>query len=185
MNAQTLPRAPVQAAQLVSRITPSTIVKEKLVRLDVGPDGKPASLPPVHLYDLFGIAHGTRAGKGRDDKTWLQFKGMFEAVTSEGVVYASGRCHVPPMVEEMLYGQIADVQSEDAKAQVRFAFRIGIKAPTPGKVSATGYEFTCSSLLPPAESNPMTELRQLAAATGAAQLAGPQSGSQKESAAKK
>lgn len=141
--------------KLLRKLAPATVCPDKLKRLDI--EGAPTE---VMLYDIYGIAVKTRAGK-TDKGEWTQFKGQFEAVTEDGEVFGSGACFVPQPFEDMLFGQLAQAQEADPKATVQFACRVSIVPPVKGKPSATGYEYRCMPLVEAAESSPVAALRNL------------------------
>lgn len=139
--------------KLLRKISPKTVCPEVLTRLDI--PGAPAE---KMLYDVYGVTNKVRTGKG-DKGEWIQFKGQFEAVTESGEIFASGAVFLPQPFEDMLYGQLAQAQEADEKATVQFACRVSIVQPTPGKPSATGYEFRCMPLVESTDASPVAALR--------------------------
>jgi hypothetical protein len=160
-----------QRAQLIKKITASVITGGQ-----VNPDMPSPIKEARDLFDLFGIAVKTRAGH-TDKGDWLQFIGQFEAVTPDGEIYSSPRCHIPQPFEDMLFSQLQMAQERDPKATVTFAVRVSVVPPTKGKPSAVGYEYRVTPLIDSeAESNPLTLLRQQVAKAGMPALKGPSAG---------
>ena len=150
------------AAKLLKKITPATVVGETGSALN--PDA-PKPIPTERvIFDLYGLAVKTRTGS-TNLGPWVQFVGEFEAVTPDGEVFASARCHIPQPFEDMLYAQLAQVQApgpngeDNSKASVRFAVRLSIVPPAKGKPSASGYEYRIQPLLEPETDSPIANLR--------------------------
>jgi hypothetical protein len=82
------------ASQLLKKISPATVCPNLLKRLDV--DGAPKE---VILYDVFGITNSFKTGTS-DKGSWLQFKGQFEAITTDGEVFGAGGLFIAQPFEE-------------------------------------------------------------------------------------
>ena len=143
--------------KLLRKITPATVCPELRQRLD-----HPKAPKEVVLYDLYGVTNRVKTGETAMGQ-WTQFKGQFEAITQEGEIVSSGACHIPQPMEDMLLSELTRAQENDKNGTVRFACRVSIVPPTPGKVSATGYEYQCRPLLENEGTNPLNELRKLVA----------------------
>lgn len=143
-------------AKLVKKISPRTVCPELLKRLD-----QPGAPKEIVLYDIYGLTNTTRTGT-TDKGDWLQFKGQFEAIVdSSGEVFNSGAVFLPQPFQDMLYGELSKAKEGDPNASVQFACRVSIVPPTPGKVSATGYEYMCMPLIDAAEESPLAHMRKL------------------------
>lgn len=154
-------------AKLVKKITAALVAGELLKdekgnfnRLDI--EGKPAS---IDLYDVYGVAVGVKQSKPGAEREFVGFKGEFEATNCQtGEVFQSGVLYTHEPMTSMLLGQLLTAKEQDEAATVQFAIRTRIKKPTPGKVSATGYEFEVVSLLEVKSSSPIQLLKEAAKA---------------------
>ena len=155
------------------KITPKTVSEKSGINLLE----LPRPVQPQKLYDLFGVVTGAALKPGKDGMApSIQFKGRFQAVTPDGLVFDAGVAFIPVM-DSILYATVLDAQKEDAKAQVHIALSIGIVTAPSGKPSATGYEFDVQRLIAQEQSptDPIAMLRAKAAEQ-AKQLAGPAAG---------
>lgn len=128
------------------------------------------------IYRIGGHIVKHRTTKGKGDKDGIQFIGEFEARLANhwgGKRFISGRCHVPAMLEEMLFTQLINAKQVDPDvAAVDFLMQIGTVPPKPGKPSAVGYEWSVVPVVEVARvSNPVAALFDRAAAVPA--LAAP------------
>lgn len=143
-------------AKLVKKISPATIAKEKLVRLDVDGASK-----EVVLYDVYGVIAKTKSGT-TDKGEWISFVGDVEAVTPDGEIFRAPRVFLAQPMEDMLFSALMQAKEADEGATIQFAARVSIVKPTPGKPSMTGYEYRVTPLVQAEDSNPMKALRDQA-----------------------
>lgn len=158
-----------KAGKFLRRLTPKSVMTEVGVNLL-------ALQRPVEsrvLYDLFGTI--VRVQSKTSDTTSkgvsIAFVGEFEAVTSDGEVFVSGKCFIP-VLEDVLFAAFQGAKDKDEKASLDIALRVAIKTAPADKPSMTGYEFDVQSLIPVKSSNRIAALRQLAAQNSPA-LAAP------------
>lgn len=155
------------SSTLIRKITPATVCGDLLK----GPDGNfrrldvPGAPDEIPLYDVYGIVAGVKQSKPGSEREWIGFKGEFEAVRCDtGQVFNSGVVFVHPPLTDMIFGRLMKAKEEDENATVQFAIRTVLVKPTPGKVSATGYEFRVVSLMEANEVSPLRALREAAKA---------------------
>lgn len=176
-KAQPEPAPVADAVELIRKISPKTVCGRVAIPLKpdgtpyVDEDGVPTKFPQTQLYIAIGRAHGTRTGTG-DNGSYCAFLGSFEATrTKDGKKFQAGQCFVPKAVEDLLAASLYAAQETDPKATVEFAIEVGIKYPTTGRASATGYEFYVNNLVKPSGADPLEALRLRVAALP--QLAAP------------
>lgn len=127
----------------------------------------------VPIYKVYGLAIKTRKGVSNENGEWISFMGQFEAIIFEtGEIVRSGELFLPTLVTPMLESQIVsakagvidniDHDDEEAPKEavfkgIQFAFEIGIEE---SDKSSTGYEFTSKNLMPEAENDLLTHMRE-------------------------
>ena len=146
------------SAKLLKKISPATVCKDKLKRLDV--EGAPKE---VVLYDVYGIVAKVKSGSTSMGE-FVAFVGEIEATTPDGEVFKSPKVFLAQPLEDMLFTSLMQAHEADPGATVQFAARVSIVPPTPGKASATGYEYRVVPLVEAQDSNPMKSLREQAVA---------------------
>lgn len=143
------------------------VQQTKIVFKSVGDPKKALALMPENenkavLGTIMGIATKEITRKGSDGVTIMPgLGGSFEAMSVDPTkdTVQSGVCFMP----EAFQGPILDILRSDENAQVKFAAEISIVRAT----NPQGYSWQCESLLPPAATDPLTEMRAQIAANKA------------------
>lgn len=147
-------------ASIVSKITTKTVCGKVDFDDLISRDNKRRE-----LMDVFGIASKVQPGTSEYGE-YLKFKGRFRAVNLEsGESYESGTLILPTVAQELLGGALAG----DEVGDVSFAFRIAVKYDAE---AVTKYVYEMTSLMKPAEEDPLTRLGQSVGA-GTLALAAP------------
>lgn len=127
--------------QLVKKISPRTVFGTKADIQKLVLSDQDAEHP---LFMVAGKCNGRKDGEG-DNGPWTALLGRFMAQklsaagVPEGVIYVSGRCHLPNYVIESVLGQM-----DEPGDIVQFKFIIGA---TYDETSATSYVYTAKPLL--------------------------------------
>jgi hypothetical protein len=111
---------------------------------------------PLTLCRIYGLAEGT---KQVDDtvhgRTFMALVGRFQAVAPNGTVTRSGVLYLPSGIHDNYTSAMKDVPEGES---LRFAIEIrAVKAENPA-----GYSYEVIDLLPPAEADPLNDIRKLA-----------------------
>lgn len=132
-------------SKLVKKISSKTVIgdiKLMAAQMLVGNE------PRRELYTVVGIGR-TVQGLETDYGTAEKFRGNFLAVNLlTGEEFRSGACYLPGAAGEMLAGAMNG-------DPIEFGFKIGIELDN---AAATGYVYTCESLITPTENDPLTLL---------------------------
>lgn len=126
----------------------ASVVKKITVKTVCGRLEKPTENKIV--MRLFGQANGKQAGQSNLGE-YVAVLGTFEAInTTTGEAMRSGRAILPPLVTDLIIGQLTD------KGTVQFALDIGIKPST----SPVGYDYFCKPLIDSGDSDPLSALKK-------------------------
>lgn len=168
--------SPVRAANtFLKKITPKTVCDA--IGFDLLNLQRPVA--PRHLYDLYGIIRDAtvipdKSGQGRKDS--IRLRGRFQAVTQEGIEFDSPVTYIPGGMDDVLFEVLREAHTNNPEAVIHTALSIGIKTATPGKPSATGYEFDVQRITAqetPQPDDPIRRLREQAEIVRQARLEAP------------
>lgn len=133
--------------QFVKKISAKIVASKSMTRMEGKGQKK--------LFDVVGIASGFLNGESQYG-SWTAFIGQFQARSLEGEDYAAPQVFLPEPAQSML---IAALTSRDgAENGVEFAFEVGIREPTPGKPSVSGYEYYVRPLMDTRQDDRMAQL---------------------------
>lgn len=120
------------------------------------------------LATIYGRCTDKKVGT-TDYGPFVRFLGEFEGVNADtGAVFRSGELIVPRTLESLLDGAVSVATENDASGAVEFAVEIWVDKD---ESSITGYTYQIKPLIKPAESDALTNLRQLVAPSTQKQLA--------------
>lgn len=112
------------------------------------------------LYTIYGVVTALKDGNS-DYGTFTKLIGQFEATrVSDRKVFRAPVAFLPEPMHGMIVAAFKNSESE--KPSLQFAATVGIK-PT-NRAGGTGYEFTVTPLVQPAESDALIALRNQAVA---------------------
>jgi hypothetical protein len=158
--------------KFIKKLTPKSVTDTAYGPGFLTKVGETRPVPAQELYKLFGQISRVKTGT-TNLGDYIQFKGRFRAVTKDGEIFDGGAAHIP-VLEDMLFTVLSEAQSAVPKAVVEISVSIGIKPATPGKPSATGYEYEVTNLRDVQEaSDPISRLMSEAGIGGAAALPAP------------
>lgn len=128
----------------------------------------------VHpLYRVYGWANGSRGSKeieDTDDRAKAEKFGPWECIIGNmegaslltGEISRSGQCFLPQFAVDLVVGQLGgDVE------RVKFGYEVGVKFD---ETTPTKYTYVVTSLLEPAEDDPLTSLAKALPAPKTAQI---------------
>jgi hypothetical protein len=140
-------------ADLLKKITPVTVMGEKIAKLAPG-KGDAA----VELFTVFGIGNGTKKGDTQYG-TWEALTGVFEAVrAADGARFQSAVCFLPGAAGEILLGGLKAAKEKDPDASVQFAIVVSVRF-LERRDGTAGYEFLTREMVKPQQADLLADLR--------------------------
>lgn len=149
-----------EAAELLKKITPVTVLGEKVAKL------APAKgAAAVKLFTVYGIANGTKTGDTQYG-AWTALTGMFEAVrASDGHRFQSAVCFLPGAAGEILIGGLKANREKDPDASIHFAIEVAVKF-LERRDGTAGYEFVTREVVKVQQADLLADLRAKALTQG-------------------
>lgn len=142
------------AAELLKKITPATVLGEKVAKL-----APKKGEGIVDLFKVYGIANGTKRGETQYG-IWEAATGMFEAIrVADDARFQSAVCFLPGAAGEILMGTLKAKREKDADASVQFAIMVGVKH-LERRDGTDGYEFVTREIRKAQEADLLAELRK-------------------------